>query len=101
MFRFTIRDVLWLMVVVALAVGWWLELKNRGPENTKLKAENLHLVKELDVAKWQLEESASLLKDFGIEISYGDGHWVNISDGKVGLGSAKESEREQFRVFRP
>src|SRR4051812_40313748 len=25
MFRFTIRDVLWLMVVAALAVGWWLE----------------------------------------------------------------------------
>jgi hypothetical protein len=23
MFRFTIRDVLWLTVVVALAVGWW------------------------------------------------------------------------------
>jgi hypothetical protein len=25
MFRFTIRDVLWLTVVVALTVGWWLE----------------------------------------------------------------------------
>jgi len=25
MFRFTIRDVLWLMVVVGLALGWWLE----------------------------------------------------------------------------
>jgi hypothetical protein len=25
MFRFTIRDLLWLMVVVALAVGWWVE----------------------------------------------------------------------------
>jgi hypothetical protein len=23
-FRFTIRDLLWLTVVVALAVGWWL-----------------------------------------------------------------------------
>ena len=23
MFRFTIRDVLWLMVVVGLACGWW------------------------------------------------------------------------------
>jgi len=26
MFRFTIRDVLWLMVVVGLAIGWWLEI---------------------------------------------------------------------------
>jgi len=25
MFRFTIRDVLWLMVVVGLGVGWWVE----------------------------------------------------------------------------
>ena len=25
MFRFTIRDVLWLTVVVAMGVGWWVE----------------------------------------------------------------------------
>jgi hypothetical protein len=25
MFRFTIRDVLWLTVVVAVGVGWWSE----------------------------------------------------------------------------
>ena len=25
MFRFTIRDVLWLTVAVALGVGWWLD----------------------------------------------------------------------------
>jgi len=25
MFRFTIRDVLWLMVVVGLGVGWWVD----------------------------------------------------------------------------
>jgi hypothetical protein len=25
MFRFTIRDVLWLMMVVGLSVGWWLD----------------------------------------------------------------------------
>ena len=24
MFRFTIRDVLWLMVVIGLALGWWV-----------------------------------------------------------------------------
>ena len=26
MFRFTVRDVLWLMVVVGLAIGWRLEI---------------------------------------------------------------------------
>jgi len=25
MFRFTIRDVLWLMVVVGMALGWWTD----------------------------------------------------------------------------
>jgi hypothetical protein len=25
MFRFSIRDVLWLTVVVAMAVGWWID----------------------------------------------------------------------------
>jgi hypothetical protein len=25
MFRFTIRDVFWLTVVVAMAVGWWMD----------------------------------------------------------------------------
>jgi hypothetical protein len=25
MFRFTIRDMLWLTVVAALAVGWWID----------------------------------------------------------------------------
>jgi hypothetical protein len=25
MYRFTIRDLLWLIVVVTLAVGWWLD----------------------------------------------------------------------------
>jgi hypothetical protein len=25
MFRFTIRDLLWLTVVVALALGWWVD----------------------------------------------------------------------------
>jgi hypothetical protein len=32
MFRFTIRDVLWLMVVVALACGWWVSLSRSKEE---------------------------------------------------------------------
>ena len=29
--RFTIRDLLWLAVVVALAVGWWVDHKRLKP----------------------------------------------------------------------
>ena len=32
MFRFTIRDVLWLTVAVALAAGWWLDHRGLGPD---------------------------------------------------------------------
>ena len=32
MFRFTIRDVLWLTVVVALAVAWWIDHRTLAPE---------------------------------------------------------------------
>jgi hypothetical protein len=28
MFRFTIRDVLWLTVVVAVGVGWWIDRRS-------------------------------------------------------------------------
>jgi len=32
MFRFTIRHVLWLTVVVALAMGWWLDRNSLSRE---------------------------------------------------------------------
>jgi hypothetical protein len=38
MFRFSIRDVLWLTVVVGLAVGWYLD-------NAKLAAVNAELAR--------------------------------------------------------
>jgi hypothetical protein len=36
MFRFTIRDVLWLMVVVGMGVGWFLSYTRLDEENTRL-----------------------------------------------------------------
>jgi hypothetical protein len=34
-FRFTIRDVLWLTVVVALAVGWWVEHRQSAARDSE------------------------------------------------------------------
>ena len=34
--KFSIRDLLWLTVVVALAVAWWLDRRQLGTENGKL-----------------------------------------------------------------
>jgi hypothetical protein len=39
MFRFTIRDVLWLTVVVALGVGWWVERASVFTERGQLRSE--------------------------------------------------------------
>jgi hypothetical protein len=36
MFRFTIRDVLWLTVVVALAVGWWIDRTRQAASADRL-----------------------------------------------------------------
>jgi hypothetical protein len=33
--RFSIRDVLWLPLVVALSVGWWLEVRSRPREGER------------------------------------------------------------------
>ena len=95
MLRFSIRDVLWLTVVVALAVGWWLELRNRGPENVKLRAENARLVSERDTANWQLESSASVLKKRGLSLTY-RGYSVQVSDGKSVIGRTKKSTTERY-----
>jgi hypothetical protein len=39
MFRFTIRDVLWLTVVVALGVGWWVAHRKASDAHKKLMEE--------------------------------------------------------------
>jgi hypothetical protein len=48
--RFTIRDLLWLTVVVALAVGWWLDRARIEEKRQALKSERLkytRAIKEL------------------------------------------------------
>ena len=37
--RFTIRDLLWLTLVVALAVGWWLDSRIATDKSKKLEVQ--------------------------------------------------------------
>jgi hypothetical protein len=37
--RFTIRDLLWLMVVVGLAIGWWVDRSRLIEKVAKLKSD--------------------------------------------------------------
>jgi hypothetical protein len=46
MFRFTIRDVLWLMVVVAFGAGWWA-----SHDNVQRRIRNAELQVHLQAAK--------------------------------------------------
>jgi hypothetical protein len=43
MFRFTIRDVLWLMVVVGLAIGWWVDHRATDSRLRQSHRDNLEL----------------------------------------------------------
>ena len=57
MFRFTIRDLLWLMVVVGLSVGWWIDRRDivRERESLAIKRQK---VEELEENARQLEQNA-------------------------------------------
>jgi hypothetical protein len=48
MFRFTIRDLLWLMVVVGLAVGWWIDRREivRERESLVMKQQEIEALEE-------------------------------------------------------
>jgi len=58
MFRFTIRDVLWLMVVVGLGVGWGLEHRDIVSERGVLDVERERLASQ----RSELDRKRTLLK---------------------------------------
>jgi hypothetical protein len=55
MFRFTIRDVLWLMVVVGLSLGWWQAERRSADQANRL----VHLRANFD-------EFTEIAKEFGL-----------------------------------
>jgi cation diffusion facilitator CzcD-associated flavoprotein CzcO len=59
MFRFTIRDVLWLTVVVALGLGWWMNHRRQSNDVQTLldviRHETPWLV-ENDHADWSMNQ---------------------------------------------
>ena len=58
MFRFTIRDVLWLRVVVGLACGWGIEMRQKRPIDnpSQLRRENNRLKEQLAYTQSFLEK---------------------------------------------
>lgn len=68
MSRFTIRDLLWLTVVVALAVGWWLEHRGHTVARAGWK-----------MSQDKLETLAQMVRRRGFD--------VKIDGGGVGIES--------------
>jgi hypothetical protein len=64
MLRFTIRDVLWLTVVVALAVGWGLDRVQlqRAEKRARMEAEHARYVAEIARASEALAAAAAQMQ---------------------------------------
>jgi hypothetical protein len=107
MFRFTIRDVLWLTVVVAMGVGWCMEYEKRGPANVKLQKENAELIQQRDSLKWQLKSATKILANKGITLESNDrsvhfrsGDWSGgIAKTRPSVGSSATSADEYRRLI--
>jgi len=57
MFRFTIRDVLWLTLVIGLAIGWWLSARHWNSRNHLLTEKNEQLQQEVSLANKQAKRA--------------------------------------------
>ena len=64
MFRFSIRDVLWLTVVAALAVGWWAD-------HTRASKQVEQLTVSFSDSKTRLAEAEDLLELEGVVVKDG------------------------------
>jgi len=52
MFRFTIRDVLWLTVVVAMGAAWWLDRRKAFAERAHISRNAEELANELEHGRY-------------------------------------------------
>ena len=80
MFRFTIRDVLWLTAVAAIALGWWLDHRRLS-----MLADQMRSFESLSIALTEELKSKNPAARLRIEI---DGQWwrsekVELSDPTV------------------
>lgn len=92
MFRFTIRDVLWLMVVVGLGLAWLAEHRQHAASIQELKESNK--AKEVAETGWQWSvvehnKTLRLLEENGLTT-------VTESGGKTTLQKIDQSGTAKF-----
>jgi hypothetical protein len=60
-FRFSIRDLLWLTALVAMAAGWWLDHRRVQTQNAEIQAK----YKQLEIKLSIIEDGLIELKELG------------------------------------
>ena len=76
--KFTIRDLLWLTVVVALAVLWWGEIRQRKIENAEVWRDNLMLRNERNALAMELARASGRGNELEHVRSRRDSQWPNV-----------------------
>jgi hypothetical protein len=95
MFRFTIRDVLWLTVVAALGVGWWLDQDRIRRQTEALRvAEESFQMAALRLQNIQLNRAQAALQVAEAELA----SLVEIKLRSPGAVAESELRRQQFKV---
>ena len=104
MFRFTIRDVLWLTVVAALAAGWWSDQDRirRQEANLRLEAQRLRALPvrraeavlkiaeaELDAVEEVAQRNRSAVSESEMRLLE-----ARVSAAKLNIERAREPNRE-------
>lgn len=77
MFKFTIRDLLWLTVVVAVALAWWVHQRQQFRERERWHREALTARSDAISWKRNAEAMAESLRENGWDVEMDD-------DGKHG-----------------
>jgi hypothetical protein len=62
MFRFTIRDVLWVMTFIAVSLTWWAD-------RARMTADHVKVVKERQRWLWAFNSLATMIRSDGYEVS--------------------------------
>jgi hypothetical protein len=92
MFRFTIRDVLWLTVVVAFAVAWWVDRGKAASESRELTVQVVNLTNEMKAERDQLrKEVAGLHAELAEEAHQ---HWRRTREFLLADRAAWQDERK-------
>ena len=92
MFRFTIRDMLWLTVVVAFALGWGISLQRESSHRKQAEWQRNALVQILDRHGFLPQVTPNHVRIYRSGV-----HWIVLPDGNVQqLGNHMGSNDDPF-----